>query len=155
LSLKLKFSENWKSKNGFSWITLKFQVICWDIYFLKGYDAGFPKKCKFSINSCFGKKFSGGSLCTRGTAGIWAVDLFSTTYFDEIIIFELSKDQTFRIRCTLMNPKQILILVTHLLLVKRDFKFFILWSFHWKVLFFQFMDLATILCLCIPGIFFK
>ncbi len=47
-----------------------------------------------------------------GAAGICAVDLFSTTYFDEIIIFELSKDQTFRIRCTLMNPEQILILVT-------------------------------------------
>ncbi len=44
---------------------------------------------------------------------------FSTTYFGEIIIFELSKDQTFRIRCTLMNPEQILILVTHLL--SREF----------------------------------
>ncbi len=54
-------------------------------------------------------------MCTGRAAGIWAVDLFSTTYFDEIIIFELSKDQTFRIRCTLMNPEQILILVTHLL----------------------------------------
>jgi hypothetical protein len=55
-------------------------------------------------------------LCTGGTAGIWAVDLFSTTYFGEIIIFELSKDQTFRIRCTLMDPEQILILLTHLLI---------------------------------------
>jgi hypothetical protein len=40
--------------------------------------------------------------------------LFSTTYFDEISIFGLSKDQTFKIRCTLMNPEPILILVTHL-----------------------------------------
>ncbi len=47
-------------------------------------------------------------------------DLFSTIYFDEIIIFELSKDQTFRIRCTLMNPEQILILVTHLTLLVED-----------------------------------
>jgi hypothetical protein len=35
-----------------------------------------------------------------GTAGIRAMDLFSTTYFGENIIFGLSKDQTFRIRCT-------------------------------------------------------
>jgi hypothetical protein len=76
------------------------------ITFLKGYDAGFLKNSKFSINSCFEKNFSGRSLCTRGAAGIWAVDLFSTTYFDEIIIFELSKDQTFRTRCTLMNPEK-------------------------------------------------
>jgi hypothetical protein len=54
-------------------------------------------------------------LFTGGAAGILAVDLFSTTYFGEIIIFELSKDQTFRIRCTLMNPEQFLILVTYLL----------------------------------------
>ncbi len=85
------------------------------ITFLKGYDAGFPKNSKFSINSCFEKIFSVGSLCTRGAAGIWAVDLFSTTYFGEIIIFVVSKDQTFRIRCTLMNPEQFLILVTHLI----------------------------------------
>jgi hypothetical protein len=38
------------------------------------------------MNYSFEKKFSGGSLCTRGAAGIWAVDLFSATYFDEIII---------------------------------------------------------------------
>ncbi len=53
-------------------------------------------------------------MCTGRAAGIWAVDLFSTTYFGEIIIFELCKNQTFRIRCTLMNPEQFLILVTHL-----------------------------------------
>jgi hypothetical protein len=56
-------------------------------------------------------------LCTRNAAGIWAVDLFSTTYFGEIIIFVVSKDQTFRIRCTLMNPEQFLILVPYLLLL--------------------------------------
>jgi hypothetical protein len=89
------------------------------ITFLKGYDAGFPKNSKFSINSCFEKIFNGGSLCTRGAAGIWAVDLFSTTYFGEIIIFVVSKDQTFRIRCTLMNPEQFLILVPYLLLYKK------------------------------------
>ncbi len=33
LALKLKFAENQKRKNGFFWIILKFQVICWDIYY--------------------------------------------------------------------------------------------------------------------------
>jgi hypothetical protein len=51
-----------------------------------------------------------------GVAGIYAMDLFSTTYFGENIIFGLSKDQTFRIRCNLKNPAKLLILVTHLLL---------------------------------------
>ncbi len=86
-------------------------------------DAGFPKNSKLSINSCFEKSFSGGSLCTRGAAGIWAVDLFSTTYFGEIIIFVVSKDQTFRIRCTLMNPEQFLILVPYLFLIFKFSKF--------------------------------
>jgi hypothetical protein len=31
----------------------------------------------------------------RGAAGIWAMYFFSSAYFDEIIIFGLSKDQTF------------------------------------------------------------
>jgi hypothetical protein len=49
-----------------------------------------------------------------GATKIWAKDLLSSVYFGENIIFELSKDQTFRIQCTLMNLVQILILVTHL-----------------------------------------
>jgi hypothetical protein len=56
-------------------------------------------------------------LFTGGAAGIWAVDLFSTN-FGEIIIFVVSKDQTFRIRCTLMNPEQFFILVPYLILWK-------------------------------------
>ncbi len=51
-----------------------------------------------------------------GAAGIRAMDLFSTTYFDENIIFVLSKGQTFRIRCTLVDPAQFLFLVLHLFL---------------------------------------
>jgi hypothetical protein len=39
-------------------------------------------------------------------AGIWAMHFFSSTYFDEIIIFGLSKDQTFRIRSTFVNPEK-------------------------------------------------
>jgi hypothetical protein len=42
------------------------------------------------------------------------MDLFSTTYFGEIIIFVVSKDQTFRIRCNLLNPEQFLILAPYL-----------------------------------------
>jgi hypothetical protein len=38
-----------------------------------------------------------------GAAGIRAVRFFSTTYFGEIIIFGLNKDQTFRNRSTLEN----------------------------------------------------
>ncbi len=40
----------------------------------------------------FEKKIGGGSLCTRGAAGIWAMHIFSSTYFGEISIFGLSKD---------------------------------------------------------------
>jgi hypothetical protein len=32
LAPKLKIAENWKSSDGFSLITPRFQVICWDIY---------------------------------------------------------------------------------------------------------------------------
>jgi hypothetical protein len=50
-----------------------------------------------------------------GAAGIWAMHFFSSAYFDEIIIFGLSKDKTFRTWSIFMNPEQFLILVTHLL----------------------------------------
>jgi hypothetical protein len=51
---------------------------------------------------------------TRGAAGIWAMHFFGSAYFDEIIIFGLSKYQIFRIWSTFTNPEQFLILVTHL-----------------------------------------
>jgi hypothetical protein len=89
------------------------------ITFLKGYDAGFPKNSKFWINFWFEKNFNGGSLYTGGVAGIRAVVHFSTTYFGEISIFELSKDQTFRNWSTLMNPEQFLILVTYLIIATK------------------------------------
>ncbi len=66
------------------------------------------------MNYNFEKKFGGESLYTRGAAGIWAMHIFSSTYFDEISIFELSKDQTFRICSTFMNPEQFLNLVLYL-----------------------------------------
>jgi hypothetical protein len=64
------------------------------------------------------------------------MDLFSTTYFGEIIIFVVSKEQTFRIRCTLMNPEQFLISVPYLLLNVihgESFKFFDLPRFTFTV----------------------
>ncbi len=48
------------------------------------------------MNFWFEKNFSEGSLCTGGATGIRAVDLFSFTGFDEISIFELSKDPNFQ-----------------------------------------------------------
>ncbi len=51
-----------------------------------------------------------------GAARIWGI-FFSSTDFDEISIFGLSKDRTFRIWSTLMNPEQFLILVTYLISV--------------------------------------
>ncbi len=70
------------------------------------------------MNYNFEKKIGGGSLCTRGAAGICAMHIFSSTYFDKISIFGLSKDQTFRIWSTFMNPEQFLILVPYLLINK-------------------------------------
>jgi hypothetical protein len=78
----LKFTTFRNSQNSSPYIT-----------FLKGYDAGFPKNSKLSINFGFEKKIRGGSLCTLGAAGIWPVVFFGTTYFGEINIFGLSKDK--------------------------------------------------------------
>jgi hypothetical protein len=66
------------------------------------------------MNFSIEKNFGWGSLCTGGAAGIWAMHIFSSTYFDEISIFELSKDPATRNWSTLMNPEQFLILVPYL-----------------------------------------
>ncbi len=71
------------------------------------------------MNYNFEKKIGGGSLCTGGAAGIWAMHIFSTSYFDQISIFGLSKDQTLRIWSTFMNPEQFLILVPYLFLFQK------------------------------------
>jgi hypothetical protein len=84
-------------------------------------------------------------LRTSGAAGFRAMHIFSSTYFDEIIIFELSKDQTFRIWSTFMNPEQFLILVLYLniiLLFLGDYFMMIMrvltirewYNFHWSFL---------------------
>jgi hypothetical protein len=66
------------------------------ITFLKGYDADFPKISKLSINLAIEKKFSQNLVCKGVGVIAWAVVLFSSAYFDKIVIFVLSKDQTFR-----------------------------------------------------------
>jgi hypothetical protein len=48
------------------------------------------------MNLWFEKNFSWGSLSTGGAAVFWAVDFFSTTYFGEIIFFEVSKGPNFQ-----------------------------------------------------------
>jgi hypothetical protein len=57
----------------------------------------FQKTSHFQEIFPFEKKIGGGSLCKIGVAGIWAVFFFGTTYFGEINIFGLSKNQTFRV----------------------------------------------------------
>ncbi len=69
------------------------------------------------------KKFGGALTFMRGAAEIWAMHIFSSTYFDEISIFGLSKDQTFRIWSTFMNLEQFLILVPYLIIIQN-------WKLH-------------------------
>jgi hypothetical protein len=110
-----KFEE---LKWNFCWITLKFQVICWDIYitFLKGYDADYRKNTELPMNYCFGKNICAEWINLGGAAREWLItDEFSTD-LDEMGIFVLSKDQTFRICATFLDPAKFSILVIHLLI---------------------------------------
>jgi hypothetical protein len=66
------------------------------------------------MNYSFGKKNCAELVITRGAAGEWLItDEFSTD-LDEIGIFVLSKDQTFRICATFLDPAKFSILVIHL-----------------------------------------
>ncbi len=95
------------------------------ITFLKGYDAGFPKKVQnFNKILLLKKKNSGRLAYTEGAAGDWVVNLFSPTDFDETIIFVLSKDQTIRKWSAFLGPVKNLILVTHLFTTILRFFFF-------------------------------
>ncbi len=67
------------------------------------------------MNFPFEKNFGGAFAYMRGAAGFRAMHIFSTTYFNEISIFGLGKDQTFRIWSTFMNPEQFLMLVPYLI----------------------------------------
>jgi hypothetical protein len=48
------------------------------------------------MNYTIERKNSGELVCMGGDAGVWAVELFSSTDSDEIIIFVLNDDGTFR-----------------------------------------------------------
>ncbi len=67
------------------------------------------------MNYSFGKNICAGLVNMRGAAGEWLItDEFSTD-LDEMGIFVLSKDQTFRICATFLDPAEFSILVIHLL----------------------------------------
>ncbi len=93
-----------------------FQGICWDIYyFSERLRCRLSKKLQtFNELQLWKKKKLVEGRCVREVPrGFRAMHIFSSTYFDEISIFGLSKDQTFRIWSTFMNPEQFLILVPY------------------------------------------
>ncbi len=68
------------------------------------------------MNYGFEKNICAGLVNTGGAAGEWVItDEFSTD-LDEMSVFVLSKDQTFRICATFLDPAKFSILVLHLIL---------------------------------------
>ncbi len=66
------------------------------------------------MNYSFGKKNCAELVNTGGAAGEWLItDEFSTD-FDEMGVFVLSKDQTFRICATFLDPTKFSILAIDL-----------------------------------------
>jgi hypothetical protein len=57
LAPKWKLAENWKSLNGFFCITLKFQLICWNIYYFSE-----RLRCRLSNDH---QKFNKSALCKK------------------------------------------------------------------------------------------
>ncbi len=107
----------WKlevTPNGISRITLKFQVICWDIYyFSETLQCRLSNKHKTTNEIQLWKKYLW-MISKYGAAGEWLItDEFSTD-LNEMGIFVLSKDQTFRICATFLDPAKFSILVIHL-----------------------------------------
>ncbi len=71
------------------------------------------------MNYSFGKNICAELVKTGGAAGEWLItDEFSTD-FDEMGIFVLSKDQTFKIWSTFLDPAKFSILVIHLIKLKN------------------------------------
>jgi hypothetical protein len=67
------------------------------------------------MNYSFGKNICAELVNSGGAAGEWLItDEFSTD-LDEMGIFVLSKDKTFKICATFLDPAKILILVKHLI----------------------------------------
>jgi hypothetical protein len=68
------------------------------------------------MNYSFGKNICAELVNTGGAAAKWLItDEFSTD-LDEMGIFVLSKDQTFKICATFLDPAKFCILVIHLLI---------------------------------------
>ncbi len=68
------------------------------------------------MNYSFEKNICAELVNTGGAAGEWLItDEFSTD-LDEMGIFVLNRDQTFRICATFLNPAKFSILVMHLFL---------------------------------------
>jgi hypothetical protein len=89
-----------------------------NITFLKGYDADYWINTNFPINYSFGKNIFAELVNSGGVAGEWLItDEFSTD-LDGMGIFVLSKDQTFRICATFLDPAKFFILVIHLTIPK-------------------------------------
>jgi hypothetical protein len=71
------------------------------------------------MNYSFGKNICAELVNSGDAAGEWLItDEFSTD-LDEMGIFVLSKDQTFRICATFLDPAKFSILVIHLLVNTR------------------------------------
>ncbi len=112
----------WKLEES-KWILLNNSEVSsffWNIYY-------FSERLRYRLSKniqtfnkfSLWKNFSGGSLYTGGAEGIRAfMHFFSSAYFNENIIFGLSKDQTFGIWSTFMYPALFLNLVTHLVIEK-------------------------------------
>ncbi len=76
------------------------------------------------MNYSFGKIICAELVNSGGAAGEWLItDEFSTD-LDEMGIFVLSKDQTFRICATFLDPAKFFILVIHLFKDTDIFLFF-------------------------------
>ncbi len=72
------------------------------------------------MNCNFGEIICAGLVNTGGAAGEWLITDEFYTDLDEMGIFVLSKDQTFRICVTFLDPAKFSILVIHLLLLTKN-----------------------------------
>jgi hypothetical protein len=72
------------------------------------------------MNYRFGKNICAELVNMRGAAGEWLITDELSTDLDEMDIFVISKDQTFRICATFLDPAEFSILVIYLILRSFD-----------------------------------
>jgi hypothetical protein len=77
----------------------------------------FQKTSKLLMNYNFGKKYLCRISISGGAAGEWLITDEFSTYLDKMDIFVISKDQTFRICATFLDPAKFFILVIHLVVI--------------------------------------